>query len=38
MAPRSIFGHLAHVEGWLLGVLVAALVAWRLLRRHSAKA
>jgi membrane protein DedA with SNARE-associated domain len=35
---QTIFGHLAHVEGWLLGVLVAALVAWRLLRRHSAKA
>ena len=37
-AAQTIFGHLAHVEGWLLGGLIAALVAWRLLRRHSAKA
>ncbi len=35
---QTFFGHLAHVEGWLLGALIAALVAWRLLRRHSAKA
>ena len=37
-AALAILGHLAHVEGWLLGILIAALVAWRLLRRHSAKA
>jgi membrane protein DedA with SNARE-associated domain len=35
---QTIFGHVAHVEGWLLGALIAALVAWHLLRRHSAKA
>jgi hypothetical protein len=32
-AAQTIFGHLAHAEGWLFGVLIAALVAWRLLRR-----
>jgi membrane protein DedA with SNARE-associated domain len=37
-AALAILGHLAHVEGWLFGALVAALVAWRLLRRHLAKA
>jgi len=37
-AAETIFGHLAHVEGWLFGALIVALVAWRLLRRHSAKA
>ena len=37
-AAQTIFGHLAHVEGWLFGALIAALVAWRLLRRNSAKA
>jgi membrane protein DedA with SNARE-associated domain len=37
-AAQAIFGHLAHVEGWLFGALLAALIAWRLLRRHSAKA
>jgi membrane protein DedA with SNARE-associated domain len=37
-AAEAIFGHLARVEGWLLAVLVVALVAWRLLRRNSAKA
>jgi membrane protein DedA with SNARE-associated domain len=36
-AAETIFGHLAHVEGWLFAVLIAALVAWRLLRHHSAK-
>ena len=36
-AAQAIFGHLAHVEGWLFAVLIAALVAWRLLRHHSAK-
>jgi hypothetical protein len=36
--PILIIAHLAHVEGWLLGLLIAALVAWGLLRRHSAKA
>jgi membrane protein DedA with SNARE-associated domain len=35
-AAQSIFGHLAHIEGWLFGALIAALVAWRLLRRHTA--
>jgi membrane protein DedA with SNARE-associated domain len=37
-AAQRIFGHLAHIEGWLFGALIAALVAWRLLRLHSAKA
>ena len=37
-AAQTIFGHLAHFEGWLLGALIAALIAWRLLRRPSAKA
>jgi membrane protein DedA with SNARE-associated domain len=37
-AAEAIFGHLAHVEGWLFGALFVALVAWRLLRHHSAKA
>ena len=37
-AAEAIFGHLAHVEGWLFGALIVALVAWRLLRRRSAKA
>ena len=37
-AALAILGYLAHVEGWLLGALVAALVAWRLLRHHLAKA
>jgi membrane protein DedA with SNARE-associated domain len=37
-AAQAIFGHLAHVEGWLFGALIAALIAWRLLRHHSAKA
>ena len=37
-AAETIFGHLAHVEGWLFAVLIASLVAWRLLRHHSAKA
>jgi membrane protein DedA with SNARE-associated domain len=37
-AAQTIFGHLVHVEGWLFGALIAALVAWRLLRLHSAKA
>jgi len=37
-AAQIIFSHLAHVEGWLLGALIAALVAWRLLRRRAAKA
>jgi membrane protein DedA with SNARE-associated domain len=37
-AAEAIFGRLAHVEGWLFGVLLAALVAWRLLRRRSARA
>jgi membrane protein DedA with SNARE-associated domain len=36
-AALAILGHLAHLEGWLFGALVAALIAWRLLRRHSAK-
>jgi membrane protein DedA with SNARE-associated domain len=35
---QTTFGHLARVEGWLLGALIAVLVAWRLLRLHSAKA
>ena len=35
-AAQAMFGHLAHVEGWLLGALLVALVAWRLLRHHSA--
>ena len=37
-AAQTIFGHLAHIEGWLFGALIVALVAWRLLRRHSAEA
>lgn len=37
-AAEAIFGHLAHVEAWLFGALLVALVAWRLLRRHSAPA
>ena len=37
-AAEKIFGHLAHVEGWLFAVLIVALVAWRLLRHRSAKA
>ena len=37
-AAQTIFGHVAHIEGWLLGALIAALVAWRLRRHHSAKA
>jgi membrane protein DedA with SNARE-associated domain len=37
-AAQAIFGHLAHVEGWLFGAVLAALVAWRLLRRHAVKA
>ena len=37
-AALAILGHLVHVEGWLFGALIAALVVWRLLRRHSAKA
>jgi membrane protein DedA with SNARE-associated domain len=37
-AALAILGHLAHVEGWLFGALIAALLAWRLLRRHLAKA
>ena len=36
-AAQTIFGQLAHIEGWLFAVLIAALVAWRLLRHHSAK-
>jgi membrane protein DedA with SNARE-associated domain len=37
-AAQTILGNLAHIEGWLFGALIAALVAWRLLRHHSAKA
>lgn len=37
-AAETIFGHLAHVEGWLFAVLILALVGWRLLRHRSAKA
>jgi len=37
-AAQAIFGHLARVEGWLLGALIAALLAWRLLRHRTAKA
>jgi membrane protein DedA with SNARE-associated domain len=36
-AAQTIFGQLAHIEGWLFGILIAALVAWRLLRRNSAR-
>jgi len=36
-AAEAIFGHLAHVEGWLFGALIVALIAWRLHRRHLAK-
>jgi membrane protein DedA with SNARE-associated domain len=35
---QTILGHLARVEVWLFGALIAALVAWRLLRHRSAKA
>jgi membrane protein DedA with SNARE-associated domain len=37
-AAQAIFGHLAHVEGWLFGALIVALVAWRLLRHRFASA
>lgn len=37
-AAKAIFGHLAHVEGWLFGALLATLLAWRLLLRRSAQA
>lgn len=37
-AAETIFGHLAHIEVWLFAVLIVALIAWRLLRHHSAKA
>jgi membrane protein DedA with SNARE-associated domain len=37
-AAQTIFGHLAHVEGWLFAALIAVLVAWRLLRHHSVEA
>jgi membrane protein DedA with SNARE-associated domain len=37
-AAEAVFGHLAHVEGWLFGALLVALVVWRLLRRRSARA
>jgi membrane protein DedA with SNARE-associated domain len=37
-AAETIFGHLAHVEGWLFAMLIAALVTWRLLRQRSGKA
>ena len=36
-AAEAVFGRLAHVESWLFGALLVALVGWRLLRRHSAK-
>jgi membrane protein DedA with SNARE-associated domain len=36
-AAQTIFGQLAHVEGWLFGALIVALVAWRLLRRNSTR-
>ena len=36
-AAQEMFGNLAHVEGWLFGALLVVLVAWRLLRRHSAR-
>ena len=36
-AVQTILGQLAHVEGWLFGALIVALVAWRLLRRNSAR-
>jgi membrane protein DedA with SNARE-associated domain len=36
-AAKTLFGHLAHIEGWLFGALIAALLAWRLLRRQAAK-
>ena len=35
---QTIFGHLARVEGWLFVALIIALVTWRLLWHHSAKA
>jgi membrane protein DedA with SNARE-associated domain len=37
-AAQRIFGQVAHVEGWIFGALIVALVAWRLLRHRSAKA
>jgi membrane protein DedA with SNARE-associated domain len=37
-AAQEMFSSLAHVEGWLFGALIVALVAWRLFRRHSARA
>ena len=37
-AAQTILGHLARIEGWLFAALIVALVAWRLLRHHSAKA
>ena len=37
-AAETIFGHFAHVEGWLFAVLIVALVGWRLLRQRSASA
>ena len=37
-AAETLFGHLAHIEGWLFAVLIVALVAWRVLRHQSAKA
>ena len=36
-AAQTIFGHVAHVEAWLFGAVIVVLVAWRLLRHHSAK-
>jgi membrane protein DedA with SNARE-associated domain len=36
-AAQALFGHVAHVEAWLFGALIVVLVAWRLLRHHSAK-
>jgi membrane protein DedA with SNARE-associated domain len=36
-AAEAIFGHLAHIEGWLFGALIAALVVWRVFRRRSRK-
>jgi membrane protein DedA with SNARE-associated domain len=35
---ETVFGHLAHVKGWLFGALIVALLAWRILRRHSTQA
>ncbi len=34
-AAQTIFGRLAHVEGWLFGALIVTLVAWRLLRHRA---